>query len=91
MRTAGYSSGRRAHAATALAIPGGPAVGAGGQLPGFAWNQWQQAVVCLLHAELIGALPEIGPDDVDWDAWRPFYEAGRTPRQAVNRALEKDL
>lgn len=61
------------------------------QLLWLRWNQWQDAVVRVLQAELSGALARIGTDEVDWEAWRPFYEAGRTPLQAVNRALEKDL
>lgn len=60
-------------------------------LTGLRWTQWQDAVVHVLQAELMGCLPAIGRGDVDWDAWRQFYEAGRTPRQAVNRALERDL
>jgi hypothetical protein len=30
-------------------------------------------------------------DDVDWVAWYGLYLEGRTPRSAVNRALERDL
>ncbi len=91
MRTDGQRVGRHAPVATALAFPVRPPLAVGGQLPVLDWNQWQQAVVRLLRAELTSALPGIGTDDVDWDAWRRFYEDGRTPLQAVNRALEKDL
>jgi hypothetical protein len=55
------------------------------------WNQWRQAVVGVLRAELADTLRHIGLDDVDWVAWRRFYEAGRTPQAAVDRALERDL
>jgi hypothetical protein len=57
------------------------------------WNQWCQAVVAVLRVELADAdtLRHIAPEDVDWAAWRCFFEAGRTPQGAVNRALERDL
>lgn len=45
----------------------------------------------VLRTELADSLRHIGWDDVDWIAWRCFYEAGRTPRAAVDRALERDL
>jgi hypothetical protein len=55
------------------------------------WLQWQLAVVAVLRADFIGVLQKIDLDDVDWDAWRNFYSKGRTPRSAVDRALERDL
>ncbi len=55
------------------------------------WNQWCEAVVAVLRVELADTLRHITPDDVDWGAWRCFYDAGRTPQAAVNRALERDL
>jgi hypothetical protein len=55
------------------------------------WNQWCEAVVRVLRVELADTLRHITLDDVDWEAWRCFYEGGRTPRAAVNRALERDL
>ncbi len=33
----------------------------------------------------------IGMDEVDWDSWRNFYNEGRTPKSAVDRALERDF
>jgi hypothetical protein len=55
------------------------------------WVQWQLAVLAVLRADFIGVLQKIDLDDVDWDAWRNFYNEGRTPRSAVDRALERDL
>ena len=55
------------------------------------WMQWQLAVVAVLRADFIGVLQKIDLDDVDWDAWRSFYNEGRTPRSAVDRAMERDL
>lgn len=55
------------------------------------WAQWQQEVVLLLRSDFQEALPEIGIDDVDWSTWRDFFVQGRTPRAAIDRALERDL
>ena len=55
------------------------------------WMQWQLAVLAVLRADFVGVLQKIDLDDVDWDAWRRFYSEGRTPRSAVNRALELDF
>jgi hypothetical protein len=55
------------------------------------WLQWQLAVVAVLRADFIGVMHKIDLEDVDWDAWRNFYNEGRTPRSAVDRALERDL
>jgi len=55
------------------------------------WLQWQLGVVAVLRSDFVGVLQKIDLDDVDWDAWRNFYNEGRTPRAAVDRALERDL
>lgn len=55
------------------------------------WVQWQAEVVARLGAELKEALQRVCLDDVDWAAWRHFYLEGRSPRAAVDRALERDL
>jgi len=55
------------------------------------WLQWQRGVLQLLRAELREVLDVITVDDVGWEAWREFYDQGRTPRAAVNRALERDF
>jgi hypothetical protein len=55
------------------------------------WVQWQTEVVATLGTELAEILQQISLDDIDWPAWRSFYLEGRSPRAAVNRALERDL
>jgi len=53
--------------------------------------QWQQSVIRLLRAEFTEALQHIGFDEVDWVSWRAFYDEGRTPKAAIDRALERDF
>jgi hypothetical protein len=55
------------------------------------WVQWQCEVVALLREDLRDVLSFVSLDDVDWLLWRDFYLQGRTPRAAINRALERDL
>jgi hypothetical protein len=55
------------------------------------WAQWQAEVVAMLSAEFEEILHRISIDDVDWPSWRDYYVEGRSPRAAVNRALERDL
>jgi hypothetical protein len=61
------------------------------EAPAMTWRQWQFAVLQLLRADLTEVIQRIGFDDVDWPSWRGFYNEGRTPRAAINRALERDL
>lgn len=55
------------------------------------WAQWQQDVLALLRADFQEALHQISLDDIDWPSWRLFFIEGRSPRAAVDRALERDL
>jgi hypothetical protein len=55
------------------------------------WAQWQIAVLAVLRADFAEVLQFIGMDEVDWDSWRNFYNEGRTPKAAVDRALERDF
>jgi hypothetical protein len=55
------------------------------------WQKWQEAVVELLRTDFDEVLQHIGLDEVDWPAWRTFYNEGRTPRAAIDRALEQDF
>ncbi len=55
------------------------------------WTQWQREVVTLLRQDFREILRHISLDDIDWPAWRAFYLQGRTPRAAIDRALERDL
>jgi hypothetical protein len=55
------------------------------------WVQWQAEVLVELGIELEEVLHFVSMDDVDWPSWRNYYLEGRSPRAAVNRALERDL
>jgi hypothetical protein len=55
------------------------------------WQRWQTEVVSLLRGYLHGELAAIDFEDVDWPSWRPFFVQGRSPRAAVDRALERDI
>jgi hypothetical protein len=55
------------------------------------WTQWQSEIVAVLNSELRELLHHLSLDDIDWPSWRIFYLEGRSPRAAVERALERDL
>ncbi len=55
------------------------------------WTQWQKAVVQLLRAYFNEALQRSVFDEVDWVSWRIFCNEGRTPKGAIDRALERDF
>lgn len=55
------------------------------------WNEWQHGVLTELRGDFREIIAEIHLQDIDWDAWRPFFEEGRSPRAAVDRALLRDL
>lgn len=55
------------------------------------WEQWQQDIVALLKSDFGDALQVISIDDVDWPSWQGLYAQGRSPRAAIERALERDL
>jgi hypothetical protein len=49
------------------------------------WTRWQETVVQLLQDDFA-----VEFDEVDWSSWRIYYEQGRTPKAAIDRALERD-
>jgi hypothetical protein len=55
------------------------------------WAMWQTEVVALLQGDFEELLRHISIEDVDWPSWQRFYLEGRSPRSAVDRALERDL
>jgi hypothetical protein len=55
------------------------------------WTQWQNEVVMLFRSDFEDLLGHISIDEVDWPAWRVYYQQGRSPRSAIERALELDL
>ena len=57
----------------------------------FDWPQWQSEIVRLLRADFLLELQDITAEDIDWVSWQPYYVQGRSPRQAIERALERDL
>jgi DNA-binding transcriptional LysR family regulator len=48
-------------------------------------------VVALLRSDFGGEQQQITVKDVDWQSWRDFYTQGRSPRAAIERALERDI
>ena len=62
-----------------------------GDLGMLSWAQWQNAALAPLRADFAEVLQFIGMEEVDWDSWRNFYIEGRTPKSAVDRALERDF
>ena len=51
------------------------------------WTEWQQTVLHLIRRDFSEVLQEVGEQDVDWDAWRPLYDRGLSPGQAVAEAF----
>jgi hypothetical protein len=47
-------------------------------------------VVALIRLDFHDVLQDVGEDDIDWEAWRPLYEAGRSPKAAVDSAFLRD-
>jgi hypothetical protein len=59
--------------------------------PSERWTTWQREVVEILRRDLEVMLLDVTLEDVDWPAWHRFYLQGKSPRAAVDRALERDL
>jgi hypothetical protein len=55
------------------------------------WTEWQSEVVMLLRRDFEEVVGPISIDDIDWPAWQHYYHQGRSPRSAIERALELDL
>ena len=55
------------------------------------WEQWQHEIVALLKSDFEDTLQIASVDDVDWPSWQGLYVQGRSPRSAIERALERDL
>lgn len=53
------------------------------------WSDWQYKVVAIIRHEYEEVLSDVENEDIDWDAWRPLYDEGRSPRAAVEWALAK--
>jgi hypothetical protein len=57
----------------------------------YSWFQWRASVVAIIRFDFSGVLPDIDDRDIDWDAWRPLFDEGRSPQSAVDSAFERDL
>lgn len=56
------------------------------------WEKWQSDIVTLLQSDFGGeVLRDICLEDIDWPSWRDFYVQGKSPRAAIERALERDF
>jgi hypothetical protein len=55
------------------------------------WPRWQRAVVDIIRNQFDGALADTTPEDVDSEAWRRYYEQGRSAPAAVKHAFLLDL
>lgn len=51
------------------------------------WHEWQLQVLSVIRADFRRVLDEVEWDDIDWEAWRPLYEQGSSPRDAVRNAF----
>jgi hypothetical protein len=57
----------------------------------YSWFQWRASVVAIIRFDFSKVLPDITDRDIDWDAWRPLFDEGRSPQSAVDRAFVRDL
>lgn len=55
------------------------------------WIDWRRGVVAEIRHEFREQFSSIEEDEVDWDAWRPFYLEGCSPRRAVDKAFARDI
>jgi hypothetical protein len=55
------------------------------------WQQWRAGVVAEIRHDFRDVLEDVEEADIDWEAWRPLYEEGRSPRAAVDRAFLRDF
>jgi hypothetical protein len=55
------------------------------------WSDWRQGVVAVIRNEFRDIFDQIDDGDIDWDAWRPLFDEGRSPQAAVDRAFVRNL
>jgi hypothetical protein len=60
------------------------------KLPADSWADWRSQVVAVIRKDFHDLLDDIDDEDIDWEAWRPLYEEGRSPKAAVDRAFVRD-
>jgi hypothetical protein len=73
------------------ALIGSEAISRMRPVEGLTWERWQDELVTLLRSDFCDALQDTTRDDVDWSAWEVFFLQGRSPRSAIERALERDI
>jgi hypothetical protein len=56
-----------------------------------AWLRWRQRVVAVIREHFGEILNEVGDEDIDWESWRPLFEAGHSPKAAVEAAFLRAL
>jgi hypothetical protein len=57
----------------------------------YSWFQWRTSVVAIIRFDFGAVLRDVKDGDIDWDAWRTFYEEGQSPQSAVDCAFLRDL
>jgi len=55
----------------------------------YRWEAWRAGVVAVLREDFSDILPDVDEQDIHWEAWRAYYDDGRAPRAAVDRAFER--
>jgi hypothetical protein len=55
------------------------------------WIDWRQRVVDIIRHDFSEVLDSVHDTDIDWEAWRPLFDEGRSPEAAVDRAFVRDL
>ena len=58
---------------------------------GDTWTEWRQGVVAAIRSDFPEVLQDIGENDIDWDAWRVYYDQGHSPQQAVDHAFLRNV
>ena len=58
---------------------------------GDTWTQWRKGVVAVIRADFPEVLQDVGEADIDWDAWRPYYDRGLSPQTAVDQAFLRNV
>jgi hypothetical protein len=51
------------------------------------WPRWQTDIVNVLRYEYCDLFPLIRNSDIDWEAWKPLYDQGCSPRLAIEQAI----
>ncbi len=54
------------------------------------WVYWQQEVVETIRDLYHELFSDVEREDIDWDAWRPLFDEGRSPQAAVNSAFVRN-